>query len=852
MKGIKKITGALLALAMLISAWGIFPTPGMAEDAAADVYQIAKFDNIEAINAMLKDDTLGQLSAGTGTTYNGADYSLLWTLPQGAKGTPSIKTGIDWSEYAGGCFKVRYYAENAGDKFTVIANYHGKSTLKNNPYFYYEITAGAAGWQEASIPVAVKSDSADGFRRGSARPAVEGGENVTVEFNMIKGIYFTLNWNNTVSHTTGDKIYIDEISLEKADRAYSVNHDEIKDGDLIVYEVTSGGDIGKRYKANNVAISGNAKYYSQSIDTVNAREGGNEAYVTLTNNSKDLANNQDFYLGKKTDLSEYKDGYLNIWMYSPKATNNGLCITVNSGGGIRAFYLGSDENAFKDKDGVSSAAMDWEGWKLISIPVNNPLLPDIYNGGLTDITQVRLRIKYATEYFCQSRWYQTGSYGVEKIWFSKEKPEYTAPALPQNAQKAVLPEGNLLLAEFNDTQSADSTMNAYGAIGGRYDMTAKSNLWDNSDKAKNIYLYKADTAGVPLAGTGYKYVNSWIYNPGPRSSTVKLRYGVYSADEMTGATEDITMDWTGWRLVSLALPEDMEDIGDVRLSVSPSVSGYTDTAMLNYICADRVWLSEKLPEKAELESITAEGGVYTFNFSGALDARDADKIAVYKDNVKLDGGYSAAITGSKAVVTLPADEGGYRIKIDKTFRDADGYAVFDNNLVYAAVSSDKLTLKNGKINGYDGMTLSNIRRALNIPESAYLIFTDADGAEITDETKAGKEGMSARITVGGFTETYALGVPYYEYTVTSTRADGKITATFKGENYKKSAAVNLTFVAAEYDENKNLVGAGTRNITLGADGEVEVSVSLDGIGADAAAFLWNADLTPIRDKITLD
>ena len=130
--------------------------------------------------------------------------------------------------------------------------------------------------------------------------------------------------------------------------------------------------------------------------------------------------------------------------------------------------------------------------------------------------------------------------------------------------------------------------------------------------------------------------------------------------------------------------------------------------------------------------------------------------------------------------------------------------------------------------------------------------TDADGAEITDETKAGKEGMSARITVGGFTETYALGVPYYEYTVTSTRADGKITATFKGENYKKSAAVNLTFVAAEYDENKNLVGAGTRNITLGADGEVEVSVSLDGIGADAAAFLWNADMTPIREKIALD
>ena len=180
MQGIKKITGALLALAMLVSAWGIFPTPGMAEDAAADVYQIAKFDNIEAINAILKDDTLGQLSAGTGNTYGGADYSLLWTLPQGARVTPSIKTDVDWSEYAGGCFKMRYYAENAGDKFTVIANYHGKSTLSNNPYFYYEITAGAAGWQEASIPVAVKSTSADGFRRGGARPIVADGENVTI------------------------------------------------------------------------------------------------------------------------------------------------------------------------------------------------------------------------------------------------------------------------------------------------------------------------------------------------------------------------------------------------------------------------------------------------------------------------------------------------------------------------------------------------------------------------------------------------------------------------------------------------------------------------------------------------
>ena len=323
-----------------------------------------------------------------------------------------------------------------------------------------------------------------------------------------------------------------------------------------------------------------------SLASDNAREGGNSEYAKF---DVEALKEQKAYLceGYAEDLSEIN--FLNMWIYSPEI----------SGGGIT--FVAYDEQGNMAQKSIN---LDFKGWRLVSADVSDMYfelsrLEMIVNGfKLTDYTG-----KYS------SLWHKNGSFGIEKIWFSRLKPD-------GSAYEAVLEETEAISGASDDIWSLDlnneDTINSLGRHGDNTTFTATAenkklygmsgrlawthavrnnpelenpsaetnagtDEWEHKLNTNGVCLFKAQSTEEKIRGlTEDSYLNLWIYNPQIKKSVngeitqipIQLYSGPSSEDYTTIKSADnykivgVIANWTGWKLVSIRLGDVTTEQGD--------------------------------------------------------------------------------------------------------------------------------------------------------------------------------------------------------------------------------------------------------------------------------------------------
>lgn len=163
------------------------------------------------------------------------------------------------------------------------------------------------------------------------------------------------------------------------------------------------------------------------------------------------------YCKKAMDLSDYADGYLNMWVYSSAATNNKYATILSAENTPR--NNGTNGNAdYRTGDGNAHLIVDWAGWKLVSFKLSTnasdskkplTIVPTYYGtisgtsetnipeaGYYSDITKIQFQLGgYGTYYKKDSNgnlYADEQTLWIADVFATKEKPgnnsvEWTIP-----------------------------------------------------------------------------------------------------------------------------------------------------------------------------------------------------------------------------------------------------------------------------------------------------------------------------------------------------------------------------------------------------------------------------------------
>ncbi len=216
--------------------------------------------------------------------------------------------------------------------------------------------------------------------------------------------------------------------------------------------------------------------------------------------------------------------------------------------------------------------------------------------------------------------------------------------------------------------------------------------WGSAGKV--FSFFRTLSSGEKIKTTGYNYINAWIYNPEVKqvdSKTCGLNWVLYtgkSQDDINGNyyfRAKITMDWTGWKLVSIPLTTGFtaNDKASANLSngiynVMINVNGWANVTQSwpdgnHYAYVDAMWFSAETVTAAE--SFTHDGYIsadlggdnaFTFNTSSQTYASSlADKVTVKKDGTVLTDGYTAKADSNKLNIKFAGNlESGSKYEID--------------------------------------------------------------------------------------------------------------------------------------------------------------------------------------------
>ena len=347
----KKTLGLMLALIMMIAPTALNTVCAAQEDVA--VY----------INTAEKAALTGTELSGNVKLHNGVSGE--WTPSE----TVSVKTAdfnlatdvTKWDYY--GFWVYSPHAASAKIKFEIVSNDTSGNTNKS---FYTLFNVDWSGWKK----IEVKRDTL----YAPIKPA---------DYKNIKSfdLYFTNGDGNMKS-----PLYIDSFMMyNKADdTSDGVDRRTIRDFDTpqaAYYNITSGVE----------------------------RESNTE-FTYINNRSveikpKDATN---FQINLSPYMSVSEDGYINMWVYSKKATGDQFFMALFSNGKWQ--YAGRD------------LAVDWEGWKKISCQIVQGSLTKKSNFDANNVDSVRIYFDYRDGWTVSE---DTAIY-IDKVWYSFMN---TAPAL---------------------------------------------------------------------------------------------------------------------------------------------------------------------------------------------------------------------------------------------------------------------------------------------------------------------------------------------------------------------------------------------------------------------------------------
>lgn len=561
----KRIISLVLTVIMLLT---MVPTFVFASEATAsgNIITLIDFGNPDTI----KKDEDGYFGPSA-LAYKGKQSSFKFIMSAEDDGTGNIisKTpDIDFvineesrdlkSLGSDALINIRFYSEAVGSK--VNFNFFKTGAFSGNNVNWQTTIKG--GWQVRSERIS----------------------NITAKTGNT--ISFRINdegWNNLANggYKNGDTVYVDSIWVDTLEDTY---YDNLGEDTLHIWDV--------------------AKYPMGTVGLDDAREGGISKYALFTSKST----TRQFRMDMTTDASKnqyYKTvfntgdyDWVNMWVYSPKAQDDGFNFLLytnkrndndTDGDGVTKE---NDDAAYID--GVKQATnantyplmysvnqVNWKGWKLISIP-----MPEAAKN--KNIISCELNMGGWAGNYTNCPDINNLEIGFEGIWLSKGEVSPQAEWEAENFAigEAIVPsEGDIVVADFGEDE-IENNYNGFASYdnGRMYNRTARmqfktitndllmsvaqnSNDWKiNQSYRGQITLFGAssntDSANWITGLTENSYLNMMLYNPEPKYTVggkeyaeIQLIVGYYNGSTTKLVPINIIADWSGWKLVSIPVKE---------------------------------------------------------------------------------------------------------------------------------------------------------------------------------------------------------------------------------------------------------------------------------------------------------
>ena len=320
------------------------------------------------------------------------------------------------------------------------------------------------------------------------------------------------------------------------------------------------------------------------------------------------------------------------------------------------------------------------------------------------------------------------------------------------------------------------------------DHTAKMSWTGYGESGANaasiFFLASTDTERLKITDK-YNYINVWLYNPEVKQSTLDnnikgrtsqiillLRTGKSATDR----TENycfrygISMDWTGWKLVSVPISSftknniDNLDYGIYKIDIS--TNGWQTSVPSwpsgnHYAYVDAMWFSKEAPTAADLtvtETNYADGDGYvsadlggdnTFVFetsSQVSKARAYGAVTVKKDGEVLTDGYTIDTASDK--LNIKFDE---KLKYGSTYELTLGTDLCDlyGNCIETAKTvtlnvEPEFTISDVKVNYNGGKASATAKIKINdgTDRSFVLILTSKNGETLKEMAATAKTTVS--------------------------------------------------------------------------------------------------------------
>ncbi|MBQ4110561.1 MAG: hypothetical protein IJC74_06710 [Clostridia bacterium] len=238
--------------------------------------------------------------------------------------------------------------------YTKIAEDGTKSKVEENSGVTATAKLGANGWQIIKLPI-------------------------TVTGNGLANRLFL----KVAGATSNLVITIDSIWYSKAE--------DLTNGAKTYFDFTTGTNQGFASQPTN---SSGDFVSTADVDKTTFSFPTYKWYMPYSSSS---SNTGRIYCKKDMDLSDYADGYLNMWVYSSAATNNKYVTVLSAENTPR--NNGTSGNAdYRTANGNAHLVVDWAGWKLVSFKLstkssesNLPLtLTPTYYGTMSGTTETNI------------------------------------------------------------------------------------------------------------------------------------------------------------------------------------------------------------------------------------------------------------------------------------------------------------------------------------------------------------------------------------------------------------------------------------------------------------------------------
>ncbi len=216
---------------------------------------------------------------------------------------------------------------------------------------------------------------------------------------------------------------------------------------------------------------------------------------------------------RQTDWSAFT--YFNLWVHSAAATNGSFSVVMEG------------ENGYWR----SKIPVDWEGWRLVSLPLSAATA----YGDIADWTELQ------TVYLDTGGWDTSMDEQtvlcLDRMWLSREMP--VGGTLPGTDSDTVL------VAQFDN----EAAINATGKLQVDTQTThlyGMSGLWEDMP---NRQYFDLQLGSVDLRGFSYYY--QWVYSA--QATNAEINLIVYTEGDNTYFRTTFRVDWTGWKLLEIPI-----------------------------------------------------------------------------------------------------------------------------------------------------------------------------------------------------------------------------------------------------------------------------------------------------------